>query len=297
MLDLLRVRSVYHLKEADPTTWVIPRLPRAAEGGARGAAVRRVRRRRPGPAARAALRPRHGGERAAARARRLRRRGAGRDPRAEQRAVACSGCSAGSAAPRWATSRPSRRPARCRRVGWRRGCERLGFPAEMVGYYAEHVEADAVHEQVAAARHLRRAGRRGARALEPTCGSALGRASTSRTGPPAGCWPRGGWRRDPRAADVLLCPGGPMLLRGDHVVVDDDGVEHRDHAAGLGGVPLRQVGVEALVRRHPQAAAAEAAALTLGRGGGQRRAVSLGPFQGIQMGRSSPPPGPGSGGR
>ena len=29
------------------------------------------------------------------------------------------------------------------------GLERLGFPAEMIGYYTEHVEADAVHEQVA----------------------------------------------------------------------------------------------------------------------------------------------------
>jgi CDGSH-type Zn-finger protein len=27
--------------------------------------------------------------------------------------------------------------------------------------------------------------------------------------------------------DVVLCPGGPMLLRGDHVVLDDDGTEHR----------------------------------------------------------------------
>ncbi|WP_036564539.1 CDGSH iron-sulfur domain-containing protein [Nocardioides halotolerans] len=26
--------------------------------------------------------------------------------------------------------------------------------------------------------------------------------------------------------DVELCPGGPMLLRGDHVVVDDEGVRH-----------------------------------------------------------------------
>jgi Iron-binding zinc finger CDGSH type len=25
---------------------------------------------------------------------------------------------------------------------------------------------------------------------------------------------------------VELCPGGPMLLRGDHLVRDDDGVEH-----------------------------------------------------------------------
>jgi hypothetical protein len=29
------------------------------------------------------------------------------------------------------------------------GLERLGFPQEFVDYYAEHVEADAVHEQLA----------------------------------------------------------------------------------------------------------------------------------------------------
>ena len=29
-----------------------------------------------------------------------------------------------------------------------------------------------------------------------------------------------------RRPDVLLCPGGPMLLRGRHVVTDDDGVQH-----------------------------------------------------------------------
>jgi CDGSH-type Zn-finger protein len=26
--------------------------------------------------------------------------------------------------------------------------------------------------------------------------------------------------------DVVLCPGGPMLLRGEHVVEDQDGVAH-----------------------------------------------------------------------
>lgn len=26
---------------------------------------------------------------------------------------------------------------------------------------------------------------------------------------------------------VVLCPGGPMLLRGDHVVEDADGRQHR----------------------------------------------------------------------
>ena len=32
---------------------------------------------------------------------------------------------------------------------------------------------------------------------------------------------------DPTTPDVVLCPGGPMLLRGDHVVQDADGVRHR----------------------------------------------------------------------
>jgi CDGSH-type Zn-finger protein len=27
--------------------------------------------------------------------------------------------------------------------------------------------------------------------------------------------------------DVVLCPGGPMLLRGEHVIEDADGVRHR----------------------------------------------------------------------
>jgi CDGSH-type Zn-finger protein len=27
--------------------------------------------------------------------------------------------------------------------------------------------------------------------------------------------------------DFLDCPGGPLLLRGEHVVLDDDGAEHR----------------------------------------------------------------------
>ncbi|MGH3361533.1 MAG: CDGSH iron-sulfur domain-containing protein [Nocardioides sp.] len=26
--------------------------------------------------------------------------------------------------------------------------------------------------------------------------------------------------------DVVLCPGGPMLLRGDHVVEDENGTAH-----------------------------------------------------------------------
>lgn len=34
---------------------------------------------------------------------------------------------------------------------------------------------------------------------------------------------------DHHHTDVILCPDGPMLLRGDHLVADDDGVEHRTH--------------------------------------------------------------------
>ena len=39
------------------------------------------------------------------------------------------------------SSLPSRRMAQ--------GLDRLGFPQEMIAYYDEHVEADAVHEQLA----------------------------------------------------------------------------------------------------------------------------------------------------
>ena len=27
--------------------------------------------------------------------------------------------------------------------------------------------------------------------------------------------------------DIVICPGGPLLIRGDHVVADENGVEHR----------------------------------------------------------------------
>ena len=28
-------------------------------------------------------------------------------------------------------------------------------------------------------------------------------------------------------ADVVMCPGGPLLLRGEHVIKDEEGIEHR----------------------------------------------------------------------
>ena len=58
--------------------------------------------------------------------------------------------------------------------------------------------------------------------------------------------------------DVVICPGGPMLLRGDHVVEDDDGRGAPHHPSGQRRVPVRQVGDAAVVRRHAQGAAGAA---------------------------------------
>ena len=54
------------------------------------------------------------------------------------------------------SSEPSRR--------YSAGLRRLGFDERTTVFYDEHVEADAVHEQIAVGRHVRLAGRRGARA-------------------------------------------------------------------------------------------------------------------------------------
>lgn len=32
-----------------------------------------------------------------------------------------------------------------------------------------------------------------------------------------------------RSADVIVCAGGPVLLRGDHVVCDEDGTAYDTH--------------------------------------------------------------------
>lgn len=148
VLDLLRVRSVYHLKEADPAAWVIPRLHGRAkaalaeiqydEYGAgrperlhstlweRGMEAHGLR---VEPAAYVDEAPLEALEQSNALVmfglhRRLR------------------GAAMGHLAAFEATSSlPSRRLAR--------GLERLGMADELIDYYLEHVEADAVHEQVA----------------------------------------------------------------------------------------------------------------------------------------------------
>lgn len=147
--ELLWFRSLYHLKEADPTTWVVPRLPVAA---------------------RCALLELQFDEYGAGRPERLHAhlfaeglRACGMDAR-EGAAIddvpievlemnvtltmfGLQGRLRGAAighlvAFEASSSGPSRRMAR--------GLRRLGLPDEMADYYDEHVEADAVHEQTAA---------------------------------------------------------------------------------------------------------------------------------------------------
>ncbi|GAA2011414.1 iron-containing redox enzyme family protein [Nocardioides kribbensis] len=146
--ELLRHRSVYHLKEADPTTWVVPRLEATVK-----AALMEVQ-----------LDEYGGGDPARLHhhlfARGLAASGMSADYGAtldeasaavlEQNAALSMlglhrrlrGAALGHlAAVEASSSGPSRRMAR--------GLQRLGFAPEMVEYYTEHVEADAVHEQLA----------------------------------------------------------------------------------------------------------------------------------------------------
>jgi Iron-containing redox enzyme len=152
VLDLLRVRSVYHLKEADPTTWVIPRLPHAAKAALVGLQYDEYG---VGDPARlhahlfalgleaSGLRPEYGAYVDEAPPEVLEQNNAVSmfGMRRRLRAAAVGHLAAFETT----SSLPSRRMSQ--------GLERLGFPTEMSGYYLEHVEADAVHEQVAL-RHI-----------------------------------------------------------------------------------------------------------------------------------------------
>ena len=148
VLDLLRVRSLYHLKESDPVSWLVPRL---------------------GVPAKAALMELQFDEYGNGDPNRLHHHlfatgmaAAGLEPSYDAhvdvvplevleqnntlslfglhrrlRAAALGHLAAFEAT----SSLPSRRMAE--------GLKRLDLPAEIVAYYAEHVEADAVHEQLA----------------------------------------------------------------------------------------------------------------------------------------------------
>lgn len=148
VLDLLRMRSIYHLKEADPSAWMVPRLdtaPKAAlvellydeyGGGdpnrlhhylfARGLES-------------VGLRSEYGAYIDDAPAEVLEQNNAMALFGLHRR---LRGAAMGHLAAFEATSSmPSRRMAA--------GLERLGLDDTMIGYYTEHVTADAAHEQVA----------------------------------------------------------------------------------------------------------------------------------------------------
>ena len=148
-LHMLRQRSVYHLKEADPTSWVIPRLT-----GRPKAALLEVQFDEYGGGDPTRLHHRLF-ERGMEASGLQQSYGAYVDeallPVLEQNTAISMfglhrrlrGAALGHLAAFEATSSlPSRQLVQ--------GLRRLGFPAEMVGYYDEHVEADAVHEQLAA---------------------------------------------------------------------------------------------------------------------------------------------------
>ena len=117
------------------------------------------------------------------------------------------------------------------------GIERLGFPPAVAAYFHEHVEADAVHEQVA---------------THDMCGALVAGEPELRddvlfgaavcvhlddlsAARPAGALdrrrgraPSGGGLVRAEGPDLRVrqVPGGPLLLRGAVCVVDDDGEEH-----------------------------------------------------------------------
>lgn len=147
-LDMLRQRSVYHLKEADPTAWVVPRLAaetKAAlveiefdEYGAGDPARLHHRLFERGMTA-VGLRPDYGAYVATALPEVLEQNTALTMLGLHRRLRgACLGHFAAFEA---TSSAPSRQLAQALR--------KLGLPEAMAAYYDEHVEADAVHEQLA----------------------------------------------------------------------------------------------------------------------------------------------------
>lgn len=148
VLDLFRLRSIYHLNEADPTAWVVPRL-----GVASKAALVELQYDEYGtgdPARLHAhlfargleacgLRTEHGWYVDDVPLEVLEQNNAMSLFGLHRR---LRGAALGHLAAFEATSSlPSRRMAQ--------GLARLGLPAEMIDYYEEHVAADAVHEQLA----------------------------------------------------------------------------------------------------------------------------------------------------
>ena len=148
-LELLRQRSIYHLKEADPSSWVVPRLPVRAKAAlaelqydeygdgnpnrlhshlfARGLEVEGMRSECGAYIDEASLETLEMNNAMSLLGLHRRLRGAAMGHLAAFEAT---------------SSVPSRQMAQ--------GLTRLGFADALVGYYTEHVEADAMHEQLAA---------------------------------------------------------------------------------------------------------------------------------------------------
>ncbi|UDY24859.1 iron-containing redox enzyme family protein [Nocardioides sp. Kera G14] len=147
-LDFLRLKSIYHLKESDPSSFVVARLPLEARAGLMALQFDEYGAGSPdrlhaglfarGMAA-SGLRPDEGAYVDETPALILEQNNAMNLFALHRR---LRGAAMGLLAAFEATS-----SIPCRRIA--RGLERLDFPPEMVEYYTEHVEADAVHEQLA----------------------------------------------------------------------------------------------------------------------------------------------------
>lgn len=148
VLDLLRLRSIYHLKEADPVAWVVPRVDDATKAALVELQYDEYGTGNPhllhaGLFARGleacGLSPAYGAYVDDVPAEILEQNNAmtlfGLNRRLRGAALGHL------AAFEVTSSLPSRRIAQ--------GLRRLGLPEEMAAYYDEHVEADAVHEQIA----------------------------------------------------------------------------------------------------------------------------------------------------
>lgn len=147
-LELLRMRTIYHLRESDPSAWLVPRLgtrPQAAlmelqydEYGAGDPNRSHAHLFARGVAA-CGLDPRYGAYIDDAPVEVLEQNNAMTLFGLHRR---LRGAALGHLAAFEATS-----SLPCRRMS--QGLARLGLPQEMIDYYDEHVEADAVHEQLA----------------------------------------------------------------------------------------------------------------------------------------------------
>lgn len=148
VLDLLRLRSIYHLKESDPTAWVVPRLPVDAKAALMelqydeygcGDPNRLHSQLWAAGMEATGLRADYGAYIDDVPVEVLEQNNAmslfGLHRR--HRAAALGHLAAFEAT----SSMPSRRMAQ--------GLSRLGFAQQMIDYYDEHVAADAVHEQLA----------------------------------------------------------------------------------------------------------------------------------------------------